>query len=287
MTKMLLGGLVATLLLYPKPNLAAQAIHPQWSADGEWLTWYQRIDNRSQVHRARPDGTDHRVLLDDGGWYANPSFVPNSNRMALSVAPAGMMGTWNLLTIDMVTGERCQLTNTTAREMHASASPDGVHIAFVRMADGTSDLWLTDQDGNERALTQSPGREFHPKWSPDGSRIVFDYTEGDVQSLQMLDVASGRVSSVAGLAGRASMPAWLADSRSLVFTAPDGANRTNLFRIGIDGLGRTRLTDLAGMTGAPFVSPDGTRIAFHATHEGDYHIYVLDIERGAIWRVSP
>ncbi len=51
-----------------------------------------------------------------------------------------------------------------------------------------------------------------------------------------------------------------------------------VFVIGADGSDRRRLTSGPAVNEDPAWSPDGTRIAFQSTRDGNFEIYVMDAD---------
>ena len=279
---LLAAGLALTLL---PGAAAAQPIHPQWSPDGEWIAFYERVGDQAAIRRVRPDGSDLETVVSDGGYHANPSWSADGRSITVASSPEGMNGTWDVFTIDLTRRDWARLTDTPEREMHTHVSVGG-SVAFVRMTADGSDVWTVDASGIESQVTHTPAREFHPKWAPDGTRLAFDSTEDGRQVVRIYDVASGVTTTLPGTGARAGTPAWFPDSDRLVFGMQDAEGTTNLYSARPDGSERVRLTDLAGETGAPFVSPDGGQVAFHSNHEGGWGIYVLDLADGAVTRID-
>lgn len=79
---------------------------------------------------------------------------------------------------------------------------------------------------------------------------------------------------------RDGAPNWFPDSQALVFAAERGTERSDVYRMNLDGSGRRQLTDDPANDSAPAVSPDGTRIAFESDRDGNYEIYVIDARGG-------
>lgn len=277
--------LSALAMVTPFDGLA-QVLHPQWSPDGQSLVFYERIEDRALLHRLDVETREHAVIAADSGWYANPSWFPGADRLAFAAAPSGMQGVWDLFEMNLSTGEKHQLTDTPEREMHAAVSTNG-DIAFVRMSDGKSDIWVRTAQGEEVRVTATDDfREFHPKWSADGARLVFDGSDGDLTRLTVWESESGSTRVVHEADHRVATPAFL-NGTTLVFGGDGKDGIRNLFTIDLDGSNPTQLTDLGGRSGGPFPSPDGRRLAFHSDHEGGYAIYVMDLDSGDLERLWP
>jgi Tol biopolymer transport system component len=171
------------------------------------------------------------------------------------------------------------LTNTSRTvEEPVTASPDGTHIAFIRvhlkdyLTNGRGTLVVANADGSsQRSLGHAswdPEYAVPPTWSPDGTRIAVaagvhcGETDCERSELWVADVASGDLVLVARDAWNAS---WSPDGKRLAYggdvvhidsrdTDP-GAH--TIFVVGADGSGRQRLT--AGEAAA--WSPRGEVIA--------------------------
>jgi Tol biopolymer transport system component len=106
-------------------------------------------------------------------------------------------------------------------------SPDGQHIAYIRLPDSQSafpagELWLMDADGNNARLTASAdaGRGMPPVWSPDGSQVAFtgrtNPEDPNAINLSIYDILTSQllISSVSP----ATPPVWSPDAAKLYFT---------------------------------------------------------------------
>ena len=167
-------------------------------------------------------------------------------------------------------------------------------VAFVATASGSGesnpppivfpsarldrDLVVMRADGSGRRTVTLSGRDdSHPSWSPDGTRIAFDYFDGRRQQIAVLDLRSGRVTTV----GEGARPDWSPDGRRLV--ALDAEGFDDLVTMNADGSGRHKLgLSTAGIADEtdPSWSPDGHHIAF----VGD-GLYVVDASGSGLRRL--
>ena len=107
-----------------------------------------------------------------------------------------------------------------------------------------TELYVTGVDGTgEVRLTSGPGAEFWPSWSPDGSRIAFSSTRDDPNPDDCFTTC-----------------------------------RSEIYVINADGTGTTRLTSNSADDTKPVWSPDGTKIAFETTRDGNREIYSMNAE---------
>ncbi len=168
------------------------------------------------------------------------------------------------------------LTNRPGAEFDPTWSPDGSHVAYRdsrRGINNDDEIFVVDAKGTQRRnLTKDSANDWGPAWSPDGRWIAFSSTrDGPPQLYVMRPDGSGvrRIASVEG-----EYPAWSPDGRGLVFMSAEPGARGldpnyDVFRVGLDGSGLTRLTDWPGEDGWPAWSPDGKWIAFTTTHDDD------------------
>ncbi|MGA7854030.1 MAG: winged helix-turn-helix domain-containing protein [Candidatus Acidiferrales bacterium] len=119
-----------------------------------------------------------------------------------------------------------QLTGPSLRASLAHWSPDGSRVAFSGSRPGRPwNIFLIPAAGGPAdQLTSGTVSDLDPTWSPDGSKIAFGQTrvEGSRQivSIQLLDVASRRTTTLAGTDG-ICCPRWSPDGRYLLASHAD------------------------------------------------------------------
>ena len=156
-------------------------------------------------------------------------------------------------------------------------SPDERRIAYTRLVQGddppvdipdSADVWVMDADGSRaRPIATGDGWQWLPHWSPDGAWIVYtDESEGGPWA------ASGPpAGSAGGLVGLGFLKGQ-----------PTSARRpADIWKVRADGSGQPiQLTNAIGDDRAATYSPDGTKLAFDATRDGNTEIYVMDADGG-------
>ena len=125
-------------------------------------------------------------------------------------------------------------------------------IAFASARSGIPQIYLSDPDGsNLQVLTSMESGACQPEWSPDGMQLVF------------ISPCSGRSDFFDNL-----------------------YNNSSIYMINADGSGLKTLTNVPGSDYDPDWSLDGKRIAFTSLRDGKREIYVLDLESGAVTRLT-
>jgi Tol biopolymer transport system component len=136
-------------------------------------------------------------------------------------------------------------------------SPDGAHIAYVRVDNGheTSELWVVRSDGLELHGLSIVHVADTPAWSPSGKWIAY---VGDGGLSEVLSDGSGKRTL---LRRDVAFPAWSPDGGRIAFE--EQAGRTVSIRELDTRNGRIRLIERHQGSAGPLTwSPDGTRLAF-------------------------
>jgi Tol biopolymer transport system component len=183
-------------------------------------------------------------------------------------------------------GEVKLASGTTEGFTDLALSRDGTQIAFIRpvSTEGNeifSQLFIApfNDPSAARAVTNLRASIVSsPAWSPDGQRVVFVANDAQGTHLFRYSVATGEVVALTRGRGRNIDPSYTPNGDILFATDRDSPGFTEIYRMSGEGQNPVRLTDDAGSSFAPIMSPDGARIAFISDRAGDADLYVMDAD---------
>ena len=249
---------------------------------------WQRVDHQAQRARWQEllvyrlaDGRTDKLFTVDGSAYACPS--PDGNWIAYALSKDGKSTVWLW---DRAKQAHRQLTTEGFENLaYGCFSPDSRSILYRSTRTGTGDLWRLDvATGERRQLTQDIAEDQNGTWSPDGSHVVFVSNRGGQWDLWILGAGEQDVQRVTDDA--------VPENNTGVDTRRPrtGLERGRRPRAPVPGA-TIRGSACAMTSGAWYVndaqvSPDGSRIAYSGTKNGDEDISVVPSTGGESHLVS-
>jgi len=164
-----------------------QYTHPQWSPDGQWLTFQAfttGLEHGTQLILSRSDGSDRRVLIESttrSFSFARVAWAPDGSALAFSRELSESPGDYGIFRYEIRMATETPVNPPNTRAFDPTWSPDGEWIAYHEddaAPEGASRVVVADATDAGR-----PRRELPPvvgcslAWSPDG-RYLLGYAKG-------------------------------------------------------------------------------------------------------------
>lgn len=249
-------------------SFAGVQAQPAVSPDGRSVAFVSDRDGHYNIYVGLLSGGSLVEITHDANFKSRPAWSPDGATIAY--AQLNDSGLWDIWEVPALGGTpRRVILNAT----DPAWSPDGKSLAYVNVTDGT--LWASGIYGeNGRRLTGSDlgdtGRVAEPRFSPDGHRIAFLVRfNGPYAELQVLDVSSGKIRSLANYGALTLSPVWSPGGRSIYFASSRGGT-INVWEIPAEGGEPRQITEGQGDDAQLDVSPDGNRIVFSTWRESNY-----------------
>jgi Tol biopolymer transport system component len=189
-------------------------------------------------------------------------------------------------------------------DAEATLSPDGKTIVFTSTRDGDLELYTMNADGsNVKRMTTAPGYDGGAFFSDDGKRIVYRgdhpttpedmarYKENLARhtyapkslEIRIMNADGSNDHAVTANGAANFAPFFLPGGKKIIFSSnvadPNGRD-FDLYVIGDDGTGLTRITFSPDFDGFPMFTKDGKRLVFASNRNGkqphETNIFVAD-----------
>jgi Tol biopolymer transport system component len=264
-----------------------------WSPDGTRFVFMSNGGTGNyDLYLGGLGGHNTTRLTEDPEKDGHAHWSPVEDRL---VFISGRTGKADVYLMDLAFGEVARLTRGEKAFLYPRWSPDGKRVAMIYGSNENHDVYIIDDVERSlktlRPLTSWPHDDLRPVWSPDGKKVAFysNYNEqNDPKAWSLVVVAAdGSDPKDGGLASRVVAtdvipdiergPAWMPDSRRIVYVKNDRYAYNPLYVVDIDTKAGAPLITGTRMNHDVVCSADGT-IAFRAQVEQWDHMFVARVE---------
>lgn len=155
-------------------------------------------------------------------------------------------------------------------------SPSRQEITYMSYESGEPRVYLLQIETGQRELVGNfPGMTFAPRFSPDGQKVIMSLMRDDGNSnVFAMDLRSRTTSRLTNSISIDTSPSYSPDGSKVVFTS-DRGGQPQIYVMGSDGAGQTRISFGGGSYSTPVWSPRGDLIAFTKQSGGEFQIGVM------------
>ena len=248
------------------------------------LAYVATSARRKEVWIADADGAGARRLTGENTLVLSPAWIGAANVGYSAYRPGGA----SICAMGANGRGRRVVVGGSGLHYGATWSADGTKLAYVRTANGVSDIYLAAADGSgAEALARRSTRIINasPCFSPDGRQLAFTSDRSGRPHIWMRDLASGQDTRVTLLGDYNDSPSFSPKGDYLAYATRRGGQ----FRIGVIRLFDGEATVISRGPGSdedPCFAPDGRHIAFSSSRSGQREVYTMLLDGSAVRQVT-
>lgn len=276
-----------------------------WSPDGKKIAYFSlgpedaeimnlyRIPLHFLLHVMDATGANQRRLLD----FPVSSFVwsPDSEKMLFvsayedpqredhDIVRGARQPVSAIYILNLRTSQQKRVTEL-GQHCTAAWSPDGTRLALSFGSERSSDIYVASLDGKHtRRLTDSSTINMRPVWSPDGKTLAYvaasvpgEETPG--AGVWKIDVDGTNKKQVTNL--MISEVSWSPDGKNFLLQSGSG-----FYAVGAEGGNPVKISGVLERPMDAVFTPDGRKVMFRSNHEGDWHLYTVDLSGASLKRI--
>ncbi len=274
-------------------NHPAFDANPSFSPDGQQIIFNSDRDGNAEIYLMNVDGTGIRRLTNDPAKEAFQAFSPDGTQIVFnSNRDNEKVGVYLINVNDDSQPVKLSDTKYNAEIRPGCWSPDGTKIVFTSDRDGDkfNVYSMTVEPAKAKEIMTDSGDEVRAvAISQDGKYFALGVKVADGKGeLRILDIASGRTTTLTSAENYDLMPNWSPDGKAIAFAMKSGGN-TEIFTIKTDGTDLKNLTHDDARDGGPAWSPDGSKILFSSDRDGRseaVHLFSMNTDGSDVARFT-
>ncbi|MEZ5344423.1 MAG: LpqB family beta-propeller domain-containing protein [Pyrinomonadaceae bacterium] len=282
------GGGISRLTDWNSNELSRSAVSP----DGTKIAFNSDKDGNDEIYIMdfEPDKAV-MYLAEKDRLLETPSFSRDGSKLVYSSEKPDKTG--EILIFDTGSRKGRVLVNTSSGSNYPKFSPDGRRIAFHQEVKGRWDVFTINSDGSGlRNITLNTASDSIPNWSADGRKLIFRTNrKGESLSSELYSMNSDGTDQKPLLTKEGSL-GWSnisGDGARIIYSCDrkgEGAYLLDICIAEIDGSGERILISRPGNDIQPAFSPDGSKIVFAASSDGNPEIYLANIDGTGLYRLT-
>lgn len=158
--------------------------HAVWTPDGTTVFYVSSADSTYQVLRQPVEGT--------GGLSSVYEATRNTVLSGMTPDGSNLMVTmnntetqWDVLSLNIESGELVPIANTGESEYWGVVSPDGRWFAYNQSRQANVEVIVRPMVGGQRQWQIGGGEGLYPFWAPDGNTLYFITITGDLMATEV------------------------------------------------------------------------------------------------------
>ncbi|MFO7798655.1 MAG: S9 family peptidase [Rhodohalobacter sp.] len=291
--------------------------NPQFSPDGEYLTFTSRRSGENQVYRMYLNGGEAEQLTHAENGVGNYSWSPDGNRIAFTMSDSKSEEEKNrekekrdVTVVDTdfkfsriyVQGVEADSAKAIYEgDLHTSSfdwSPDGETIVFAHQpTPKIEDRYKMDistvpaDSGSVMNIIDWEGTDSSPRFTPDGNSVAFTSHGGELeaiglQDLYVVNLSSGEIRDLPHTYDRNASIVGFDDNSQLLIQEPR-RSVSALYRVPLNGGDPTLLTEEDGIYRGFAVSNDGSHVVFnYQNSDQPAEVYTSELDQISKQKIS-
>lgn len=209
--------------------------------------------------------------------------VANRDRTLLATRVGQVIGSCSS------TNPRCEIGGqVTPTTPNAPRSAQDYIIAWYGNKTGSDEIYtLSLNNPTPRPLTSNGRQNRFPAWSPDGSQLLFQSNLDGDDDIYQINLDGSGLQNITQNNTEDRQAAWSPRGDEIAYISAVGPSNWDILILNLNTGERRNVTQSDGVEeGGPAWSPDGNSIAYYSNVNGNFDIFIADVNGNAMRQVT-